>query len=223
MKMLNKTYTSIVATVILSLSAGLAQAAPVELAVNGGFETGDFTGWTQFPGSLGPAGQEVSSVNPSTGIYSGHLTETAPAANIIKQANLAPGAWTAGQEVSISFDIRGSAANGGVLFAEFFTEISGGGTSSSVILGGGPLFPNGDPDVWTTYNFTAFVGPDSSGGITLQFNAACAPIEGCNADYFIDNVSIIADVNPIPVPAAVWLFGSGLIGLVGVARKKKAA
>jgi hypothetical protein len=27
-------------------------------------------------------------------------------------------------------------------------------------------------------------------------------------------------VNPVPVPAAVWLFGSGLIGLVGLARRK---
>jgi len=26
----------------------------------------------------------------------------------------------------------------------------------------------------------------------------------------------------VPVPAAVWLFGSGLLGLVGVARRKKA-
>lgn len=28
--------------------------------------------------------------------------------------------------------------------------------------------------------------------------------------------------SPVPVPAAVWLFGSGLIGLVGIARRKKA-
>ncbi len=27
------------------------------------------------------------------------------------------------------------------------------------------------------------------------------------------------DVSPIPVPAAVWLFSSGLIGLIGVARR----
>ena len=27
---------------------------------------------------------------------------------------------------------------------------------------------------------------------------------------------------PVPVPAAAWLFGSGLLGLVGVARRKKA-
>ena len=30
-------------------------------------------------------------------------------------------------------------------------------------------------------------------------------------------------VSAVPVPAAVWLFGSGLLGLVGVARRKKAA
>ena len=28
---------------------------------------------------------------------------------------------------------------------------------------------------------------------------------------------------PIPVPAAVWLFGSGLLGLVGVARRRRKA
>jgi hypothetical protein len=29
--------------------------------------------------------------------------------------------------------------------------------------------------------------------------------------------------NPVPLPAAVWLFGSGLLGLIGMARRKKAA
>lgn len=28
--------------------------------------------------------------------------------------------------------------------------------------------------------------------------------------------------NPVPVPAAVWLFGSGLLGLVGIARRRRA-
>ena len=31
------------------------------------------------------------------------------------------------------------------------------------------------------------------------------------------------DVSAVPVPAAVWLFGSGLVGLMGVARRKKQA
>ncbi len=30
-------------------------------------------------------------------------------------------------------------------------------------------------------------------------------------------------VSPVPLPTAVWLFGSGLIGLAGIARKKKVA
>jgi secreted trypsin-like serine protease len=29
--------------------------------------------------------------------------------------------------------------------------------------------------------------------------------------------------SPVPIPASVWLFGSGLLGLVGIARRKKAA
>lgn len=29
------------------------------------------------------------------------------------------------------------------------------------------------------------------------------------------------EVSQVPIPAAVWLFGSGLIGLIGVARRKK--
>lgn len=31
------------------------------------------------------------------------------------------------------------------------------------------------------------------------------------------------DVSPVPVPPALWLFGSGLLGLVGIAKKKKTA
>ena len=35
------------------------------------------------------------------------------------------------------------------------------------------------------------------------------------------NMTFNGDLNPVPIPAAIWLFGSGLIGLVGVARRKK--
>ena len=44
-----------------------------------------------------------------------------------------------------------------------------------------------------------------------------------NAVFFMygPELFMLADINPVPLPAAVWLFGSGLLGLVGIARRKK--
>ena len=33
-------------------------------------------------------------------------------------------------------------------------------------------------------------------------------------------VALVREFSPVPVPAAAWLFGSGLLGLIGVARRK---
>jgi hypothetical protein len=45
--------------------------------------------------------------------------------------------------------------------------------------------------------------------------------------YFIPN-TLFGDFTfsaaaVVPVPAAIWLFGFGLLGLIGIARRKKAA
>ena len=45
-------------------------------------------------------------------------------------------------------------------------------------------------------------------------------IQIVNTDAALLNYEFIT--TPVPVPAAVWLFGSGLLGLIGVARKKAA-
>ncbi|NNL57137.1 MAG: hypothetical protein HKO71_05260, partial [Pseudomonadales bacterium] len=144
-----------------------------------------------------------------------------PAANVLKQ-NLGAGLLTAGQSVTVSFDYRGSALAGGVLFAELHSIDGTGGVSLSETLnGGGPLFPDADPDVWSTYSVTTTIGPDVDGGIDILLNAACGADAGCVSDYYLDNISVTADVAVIPVPAAAWLFGSSLLGLVGIAKRKK--
>ena len=225
--MIKNKYTKLVAAMAITLFAGTAQAAYVDIAVNGDFEAGNFTGWTQFPGSLGAAGQTISGVNPSSGTYSANLKEPGVAANVIKQANLLPGAWTIGQQIDIMFDYRGITDAGAVLNVEMFTELGGGqeGVTSSVNLFNGPIFASGGPDNWISKSVSYNVLAEASGGITLQFAVACAPVAGCNADIFLDNVTISSDVNvpSVPVPAAVWLFGSGLLGLIGVARRKAVA
>jgi hypothetical protein len=59
-------------------------------------------------------------------------------------------------------------------------------------------------------------GDDGLGGSPM----IDGPFAGFNANFDITSVHV-TNVNPIPVPAAVWLFGSGLVGLAGVARRRK--
>lgn len=40
-------------------------------------------------------------------------------------------------------------------------------------------------------------------------------------DFYLDDISF--DVSPIPVPAAVWLFATALLGLIGYGKHRKAA
>ena len=101
----------------------------------------------------------------------------------MKNANIGIGVVEPDVTVTISFDARGSLGVGGVAFAEFFSEIDGGGTSSSVILGGAPLALNADPDVWTHFSFTTTTGPDVSGGVTLQLTATTSPDAGARHRY----------------------------------------
>jgi hypothetical protein len=50
---------------------------------------------------------------------------------------------------------------------------------------------------------------------SLAFDLEVSP--GISIEAGLDNVKL----NPIPVPAALWLFGSGLLGLLGVARRRQ--
>lgn len=56
---------------------------------------------------------------------------------------------------------------------------------------------------------------DGISGIPMP---AGGPFAGFNANF---NANLIPTPKAVPVPAAVWLFGSGLLGLVGVARRRK--
>jgi len=53
-------------------------------------------------------------------------------------------------------------------------------------------------------------------GTTFEFMNLNA-IDTDDYRFYISAMEVIA----VPVPAAVWLFGSGLIGLIGIARRKK--
>lgn len=58
----------------------------------------------------------------------------------------------------------------------------------------------------------------ATGGFTATWNAVT--VGGC-CNGHLSTWNITGTVSAVPVPAAVWLFGSGLIGLAGIARRKK--
>jgi hypothetical protein len=62
---------------------------------------------------------------------------------------------------------------------------------------------------------SCITGDDGVGGSPMDNG----PFPGFNANFDITSVHVTS-VSTVPVPAAVWLFGSGLLGLVGVARRK---
>jgi len=66
-------------------------------------------------------------------------------------------------------------------------------------------------------------GSDTSVQLSLQNNLLATTTEfGDNAMIQKKLGAIGIEVNPVPVPAALWLFGSGLIGIAAFARRKKA-
>ncbi len=86
------------------------------------------------------------------------------------------------------------------------------------------------PDYDGTFDGTSFSGSQLVSLLGV-YNTYSGTFDGANLniagvfndpyyDGYIYNYDIIATVSSVPVPAAVWLFCSGLIGLTGIARRK---
>lgn len=232
--MFNNKCTKLVAAMGVTLFAGAAQAAVQNVVTNGDFETGDLTGWLTFPSPSGSA--TVGAPNSPLGAAGANSVTLhadgsgGPSFPAVKVERLGEGLLTDGAPVTISFDVFSPLQtvdiNGGdfvgqvVFIAEFFTERTGDNGAVNEILIGPPTWITPE---WQHFEFNTFLAADAGGGVSLLFKADCGANVNCRFDAVIDNVSIVTDVSAVPVPAAVWLFGSGLLGLVGVARRKAVA
>ncbi|MCC5793295.1 MAG: VPLPA-CTERM sorting domain-containing protein [Chromatiales bacterium] len=225
--MMRTTSASAIIGASFVLLAGTAQAATVQdVAINGDFEAG-LDGWLQFPsggtigiaadnGPSGPGSQSAQLIADGSG---------GPSFPQIKLERLAPGLLFPGADVTVQYDARsplqtqninaGDFVGNVVFIAELFSEFAQDGATNEILQGP----PNWLTEDWQTFTFTTTLGPDVAGGLSLLFKADCGANPDCRFTALIDNVSITTAV--VPIPAAMWLFGSAL-GLMAFMRRRAA-
>lgn len=74
---------------------------------------------------------------------------------------------------------------------------------------------------------TAYIDFSEVAGLDITHNLIFTVTEDDGSQLFdtallVDNIRFIP-ASTIPIPPSVWLFGTGLLGLIGIARRKKAA
>jgi hypothetical protein len=98
--------------------------------------------------------------------------------------------------------------------------------------GGGPETGSPYPTTWPGIAFDTFANDPATGDFkiaTISFRAVAPGTTSLvilpSSQFFSSTAQIFpitpnGTVNVVPVPAAVWLFGTGLLGLIGIARRK---
>jgi hypothetical protein len=100
----------------------------------------------------------------------------------------------------------------------------GGGNSGACMnvfpSGGLPLVADNAPNVndydALVWGGTGALDPGVGGDPMLA-----GPFEGYHVNLDITTLTVTGLISEVPVPAAVWLLGSGLLGLLGVARRRR--
>ena len=234
------------------LLAGLLLASPAlsqELVVNGGFETGNYSGWTtssqtgsegslyiDTPGTTTPVTNAGTASNPTGGSYYSVTDQNGPGAYSLTQQFTVPIGTTA---LTFSFDMfvnnysEVNAVNPAGLdytatpnqHARVDLLLSGADPFSTA---GGDVLANfflgsdpfaTNPNAWTSYSFDIF------GLITPGQSYQVRFAEVDNQFFFnqgVDNVSILATGGAVPEPGtwAMMLMGFGAVGFAMRRRKQ---
>lgn len=129
------------------------------------------------------------------------------------------GPYSAGQVVDGGTTSTSDAAVAASAFGPLVGEICGGGAEDGGAAGCPFAMTTLDVNQDALGNLVGGGFPLSDDGIS-GVAMATDPFLAHNANFDVTEMVITSVISDVPVPAAVWLFGSGLLGLVGVARRK---
>lgn len=223
--MTNKLHKNVVLAAAILLGSTAAQAAVV--ATVNGFDNGGFenVGTTAPAASWQAAASGYSlSTDARTGTYSAQLMSPAFNAAVMLQNSIEDGGMaplTAGDNPLFSFWAKGTAGGtGNVLFALRYLDDIG-----NIMANSNNVFFQGDinPNTWSEITHDLGAVPVGATAAFLEFSQGIGPIDAVNlaGEVLIDDVYL--GVAQVPVPAAAWLFGSALLGLAGIKRKRAAS
>jgi len=179
---------------------------------NGSFETGDLSGWTD-NSTTGSSSVVTNSVSYGGTNYS--ATDGSYFVELTADSSLSQNiSWAAGE--TMSFDWAFLAFDYDPYFdSSFFSVFNGASLVKALTLADVASVGDYGETIWNTFSYT-FV---NAGAGQMTFGVSNLGDNAFSSKLLIDNVSPSA----VPVPAAVWLFGSALMGLFGVSRRKSTA